>query len=243
MDGLAHFSIGAVLLVDDPQPIVENASTWCDAARDACAASSAAELRFYTPSSDTTLTRALSATGMMPATEIAMAGGASRLAIGASVGEGTTWRLREVSTEALWALKDAVHARTPERPDGKSADSRAWVGAERRKVDAGYMTPYLIEHDGEACGAFGLSFMPDLLRVKNFFLEPSYRAKGGASAALRLIAQAALARGIEAVGCFALPGSVGERLYASNGFVEVGRQLEWITPASGVARASRNAVA
>jgi hypothetical protein len=103
------------------------------------------------------------------------------------------------------------------------------------------MTPYLIERDGEACGAFGLSFTPEMLRFKNYFLVPGHRAQGGGSSVLRLIARAALARGIAVVGCFVLPGSDGERLYARNGFVSVGRQLEWITPAAASARAERRA--
>ena len=229
MPRLAALSAGAVVLVDDAGPIVANPTAWRDEALSICAAAGATELRFYTQATDVRLARALASTGMAPRIEIALAGCAADL-IGIENTRDPRWSVREVTTPALWCAKARLHERTPERPDGKPADAESWVRLERGKVEAGYMTPYLIERNDAVCGAFGLSFTPELLRFKNLFVDPAERRCGAASAALRWIARQALARGIGAVGCFVLPESAGERLYVRGGFAEVGRQLEWRVP-------------
>ena len=238
MPGLAKAAAGAVALIDEPAAIVAEPTRWRDAAVAVCASENAMQLRFYTPSAHALLSRALSSAGFASAEEIAMAGHAAQLA-SRDAGVDERWTLREVTTPTLWRVKQRLHDLTPERPDGKAVDSSSWVRLERGKVAAGYMSPWLIERDGEACGAFGLSFTPTMLRFKNFFVTPEHRGHGAASAALRLIARQALARGIEAVGCFVLPGSRGERLYERSGFVKVGRQMEWIAPVPESARLER----
>jgi hypothetical protein len=229
MPRLATLSAGAVVLVDDVGAILANPTAWRDETLSVCATAGASELRFYTRADDARLERALASTGMSMHAEIAMVGSAAEI-VGTESARGTRWRFREVTTPALWRSKERVHARTPERPDGKAADAESWVRLERAKVAAGYMSPYLIEQGGDACGAFGLSFTSELLRFKNFFVAPAQRRCGAASAALRWMAREALARGIDVVGCVVLPESVGKRLYAGIGFVEVGRQLEWRLP-------------
>jgi GNAT superfamily N-acetyltransferase len=246
MPQLATLSAGAVVLVDDVGVILTNATAWRDEMLSICATAGASELRFYTPADDARLERALASTGMSMHVEIAMVGSVAEL-VETDSARGTRWRFSEVTTPALWRSKERLHARTPERPDGKAADAESWVKLERAKVVAGYMSPYLIEQGGEACGAFGLSFVPELLRFKNFFVDPAHRRCGAASAALRWMAREALVRGIDVVGCLVLPESVGRHLYARIGFAEVGRQLEWRlpiverNPVEG--RVSRNAVA
>ncbi len=229
MPELAPLSAGAVVLVDDPGAILANPTAWRDETLAICANAGATELRFYTQATHSRLTNALLAAEMDLHAEIAMVRSAAEL-VGTEKAEAGPWSVREVTTPALWRSKAALHARTPERPDGKPADAESWVLLERGKIEAGYMSPYLIERSGEACGAFGLSFTPELLRFKNFFVAPEGRRCGAASAALRWIGREALVRGIEAVGCFALPDSTGQRLYERVGFVEVGRQLEWRFP-------------
>lgn len=229
MPQLAALSAGAVVLVDDVGVILSDPIAWRDEALAICASAGATELRFYTPADDARVEIALASTGMSMDVEIAMAGFATAI-LKTECARDRSWRCREVATPELWRSKERLHARTPERPDGKAADARSWFQLEREKVIAGYMTPYLIEKNGESCGAFGISATPEMLRFKNFFVAPAYRRCGAASAALRWIARESLARGIDAVGCVVLPGSVGERLYAGLGFVSVGRQLEWRMP-------------
>ena len=145
------------------------------------------------------------------------------------------WSIREVTTPALWRTKRSLHELTPERPDGKAVDAASWVRLERGKVRAGYMSAWLIERSGEPCGAFGLSFTPQMVRFKNLFVAPQHRARGAASAALRLIAREVLARGYRTIGCFALAGGRSERLYVKAGFTKVGHQVEWTAPAVAAA--------
>ena len=241
MPQLAALSAGAVVLVDDVAAILADSTAWRDETLAICANARAAELRFYTSAEDARLEVALASAGLSMSVEIAMAGFAAAI-VETEKASDRSWRFREVSTPALWRSKERLHARTPERPDGKAADARAWVQLERQKVDAGYMTPYLIENNGESCGAFGISATPELLRFKNFFVAPAHRRCGAASAALRWIARESLARGIDAVGCMALPGSVGERLYAGLGFAAVGRQLEWRAPTAEQAVVARRSL-
>jgi hypothetical protein len=69
-----------------------------------------------------------------------------------------------------------------------------------------------------------------MVRFKNFFIAPEHRGHGAASAAMRLIAHETLAHGIQAFGCFVLPGGRGAHIYAGAGLVPVGKQIEWTLP-------------
>ena len=245
MPGLANIAAGAVALIDAPAALLVDPTGWRDAALAVCASEDAIQLRFYTPAADVSLSRAISSARFSSAEEIAMVGEAVRLASGDG-GADEGWTLREVTTESLWQVKQRLHDLTPERPDGKAVDSMSWVRLERAKVAAGYMSAWIIERDGEACGTFGLSYASGMVRFKNFFVAPEHRDRGAASVALRLIARQALSRRIDAVGCFVLPGSRGERLYGRAGFMKVGRQMEWIAAVTAGAllerRPDRNAV-
>ena len=229
MPGLTSLSAGAVVLIGETREIVLDPLAWRDAAVAVCAARGVRQLRFYTSATDATLSSALASAEIPSFFEIAMAGYAAHLDQGSDAGE-VHWSLREITTPALWRTKQRLHDQTPERPDNKAADAKSWVRLERAKTVAGYMSPYLIERNGEACGAFGLSFTPGMLRFKNFFITPEHRGRGAATAAVRLVAREALMRGIESVGCWVLAGSHSGRLYERAGFTKVGRQMEWLTP-------------
>jgi GNAT superfamily N-acetyltransferase len=239
MPALASFSAGAVVLLDAPGAILSGPHAWREATVAVCAKRGAALLRFYTVATEPKLMRALKSAGLASAQELAMAASAIRI-LATGDDDAAGWSLREVTTRALWRTKRRLHELTPERPDGKPVDAESWVRLERAKVRAGYMSAWLIERDGEACGAFGLSFTPQMVRFKNLFVAPEHRARGAASAALRLIAREVLARGFRTIGCFALAGGRSERLYVKAGFTKVGSQVEWTTPAVAAAHVPKH---
>lgn len=246
------------MLVDDPGEIVRDPYAWRETAVALCVKQRARVLRFYTPASEPTLVRALESVGFESADELAMTASAKHVLATGDVDADAGWAIREVTTPALWRAKRILHELTPERPDGKPVDAASWVHLERGKVSAGYMSAWLIDRGGEPCGAFGLSFPPRhargpvLVRFKNLFVAPEYRAQGAATAALRLIAREVLARGLDAgdanvtMGCFVLPGAASRRIYERVGFEAVGRQIEWVAPVVAVSdrirRVRRSAV-
>lgn len=223
-----------------------------------CAQHGARLVRFYTPASEPKLVGTLESVAFESADEIAMAASAKRILASGDVDAGAGWTIREVTTGALWRKKRLLHELTSDRPDGKPVDAASWVRLERGKVRAGYMSAWLIEREGEPCGAFGLSFPPRraagpaLVRFKNLFVAPEHRAQGAATAALHLIAREVLARSRDAgdansmIGCFVLPGAASQRVYERVGFAAVGRQIEWLAPVVGasdrVRRDRRSAV-
>ena len=257
MPGLTRFSAGAVVLVDDLAAIVGDPSAWREAAAFVCAKRNAGLLRFYTAATEPKLTRVLESAGLSSEHELAMAASVKRVLASGGDDVDAGWNIREVTTPVLWREKRHLHELTPERPDGKSVDAASWVKLERAKVRAGYMSAWLIERDGQFCGAFGLSFpatrertqSPMLVRFKNLFVAPEYRTQGAATAALRLIAREVLVRGHDTramntrIGCFVLPDAHSQRVYERVGLRVVGRQIEWTAPvASQLARESRRNV-
>jgi RimJ/RimL family protein N-acetyltransferase len=253
MPGLTRFSAGAVVLVDDLGAIVRDPSAWRDAAAFVCAKRNAGLLRFYTASTEPKLSRALESAGLTSEHELAMAASVKRVLESSGGDDVAGWSIREVTTPALWREKRRLHELTPERPDGKAVDAASWVKLERAKVRAGYMSAWLIERDGEACGAFGLSYpatreraqSPTLVRFKNLFVAPEHRAQGAATAAVRLIAREVLASGFDSramntmIGCFVLPDAHSQRVYERVGLRVVGSQLEWLAPTAAASQLTK----
>lgn len=231
MPGARHAQAGAVLLLDDPRPALCDARGWHDTLARACAAAGVERIRFYTAAADDDLARALAGAGFRRSTEVAMAAPAAAIAAGKPP-DARQWTFRAVTSALLWRAKRALHERTPERPDGKAIDAAAWALLEQGKVDAGYMSAWLIESRGTPVGSFGLSRSGELARFKNIFVVPEERGRGAASAAVRWVARRALDQQLAAIGCFVLPGENGERLYRRLGLVAVGRQWEWTSAVS-----------
>ncbi len=126
-----------------------------------------------------------------------------------------------------WSRKLALHADAEEGSDGYPLDPTHWVGFEKAKQVAGYFTLYLAQRDGVPCGAIGCHEAGKLLRVAHLIVAPMHRRRGAAAAILDAVASLAHARGMVAVGCFALPGAHGDQLYRANGFVDVVTQVGW----------------
>ena len=136
--------------------------------------------------------------------------------------------LHPVASEADWQAKSALHQMLERGPDDHPAPGRAWVELERRKVEAGYMRPYLARCDDEVCGAFALTRHQSLFRLKNLVLHPDRRRRGNGSAVMDVLIEAVARVGGRALGAFAVERSEGERLYRKCGFVAITAQTEWI---------------
>jgi len=136
--------------------------------------------------------------------------------------------LHPVVSAADWQAKAALHGALERGPDDHPAAGSAWVELERRKVEAGYMRPYLARCDGEVCGAFALSRHQSLFRLKNLVLHPDRRRRGIGAAVMGELIEMVASAGGRALGAFAVERSQGERLYRKHGFVAITAQTEWI---------------
>lgn len=136
--------------------------------------------------------------------------------------------LHPVVSEADWQAKSALHELLERGPDGHPAAARAWVDLERRKVEAGYMRPYLARCGGEVCGAFALARQQSLFRLKNLVLHPERRRRGIGAAVIAALLETVGGAGGQALGAFAVERSEGEQLYRKCGFVAITWQTERI---------------
>lgn len=230
MDGLAAYAAGAVVLVDDPAPIVADPIAWRDSVTATAAAHGVRHVRFYTSTNEGPMNSALAFAGVKHVQEIALVASGEAITDATAQRAASSCHVRRVATPSLWEQKLAIHLATPETSDGKPMDGNRWVAFEKAKVDAGYMDAYLVEWNGEPAGAFNISRCENLLRLKNVIVAPSRRHHHVATAMVRWLALHGLSLGVRFVGCFALPGSAGLRLYERCGMHQVGLQLEWIWP-------------
>jgi GNAT superfamily N-acetyltransferase len=135
--------------------------------------------------------------------------------------------LTPIATDEDWSSMLAIHSGMDAGPDGFVIDPIHWTGFAKAKQTAGYFTLYLAQRDGVTCGAVGFRGTRHLLRLKNLVVAPTHRRRGVGAAILDAAAAMAHARGLAAVGCFALPGEAGDALYRSNGFVPATSQMGW----------------
>ncbi|HEX8771576.1 MAG TPA: GNAT family N-acetyltransferase [Acidimicrobiales bacterium] len=163
---------------------------------------------------------------------LAGAGFVKRLEIGyAAVGAVTTGRtdvvLRPVDGELGWEVKRKLHAGSETAADGHDSPSDDWVELERRKCATGGMAAFLVEADGDVCGAVATLELPAMIRAKNLFVHPGRRREGIAAGAMGALSHEAAARGKEAVGIFGVPGNLGDAVYRRLGMKPVVSQFEW----------------
>jgi ribosomal protein S18 acetylase RimI-like enzyme len=99
---------------------------------------------------------------------------------------------------------------------------------EQRKSEAGYMRPYLIEVNGEVCGAVSASRCGTILRLKNLVVDPAHRRLGIATRVAEAFSNLAAHEGAQASGCFAIEGDPGVLVYRKAGYQVMTRQTEWV---------------
>jgi GNAT superfamily N-acetyltransferase len=112
--------------------------------------------------------------------------------------------------------------------DGHALDPDLWITMERRKHEAGYMRPYLIQAGGRTVGAVCAAPCGNLLRMKNLFIDRAHRRRGLATATASAFARLAGDEGLAAVGCFALEGGPALDVYPKAGYGASTKQTEWV---------------
>ncbi|MGB3508767.1 MAG: GNAT family N-acetyltransferase [Microcoleaceae cyanobacterium] len=135
--------------------------------------------------------------------------------------------LHPVKNEDDWLQKLLFHRDCKLGPDGYETEPEKWVEMERRKYEQGTLQPYLVEVNGQICGAVGTIETPNLLRLKNLVIHPQYRKRGFASQTVYLVSNLSKNMGKSGVGCFAVAGGIGEKVYQGCGLVPQTKQVEW----------------
>lgn len=178
--------------------------------------------RVYLDRPEASLERALAAAGYGRRVEIGFVV-EGRLAMASR----SDLKLREAVDDATWEAKRRLHMAVDVAPDGHVAAPEEWVDFERHKCDTGEMRAFLVEMDGETCGAVATLEGDGLLRVKNLVVHPRRRRQGIAAATVRLLSERALDLGLAGTGTFGVQGEAGAAVYAGLGMAPVLRQLEW----------------
>jgi GNAT superfamily N-acetyltransferase len=190
--------------------------------------------RWYLAESEVELAAVLAQAGYQSRVELGFLGDANGSpspgpSVRQAFGPGTI-ALRAIRSPRDWRAKLAVHELSALSPDGYLVAPDLWFEMERRKCQAGYMWPYLIVSEGEVAGVVNVAPCGRILRMKNLVVTPAHRRQGVATRVARALARMAKQTGYEAVGCFAIVGEVGARVYPGAGYRVVIRQIEWVKP-------------
>lgn len=137
--------------------------------------------------------------------------------------------LERVEGATGWRRKLELHRTVQVGPDGHRVPPNRWVELERRKSRSRVFRPFLIRRDREVCGAVSTLEVDSLLRMKNLVVHPALRRRGVGRSVVALLHDTASDRGL-ALGCFAIAGGPGERLYRAAGLRPVTSVIEWRRP-------------
>ena len=121
--------------------------------------------------------------------------------------------LREIVDDDGWEAKAKLHAGSDVAADGHVSRPEEWVEFERRKCATGGMRAFLVEVDGEVCGALATLEGDGLLRAKNVFVHADRRREGIAAESLRVLSRRAVDLGLAATGIFGVDGRPGAAVY------------------------------
>lgn len=134
-----------------------------------------------------------------------------------------------VRSEADWRRKLALHDAAEGPPDGHFAAASDHVALERAKCAHG-LEMFLAEAKGDVVATAGLIAGEGVMRVKNIVVQPDHRRQGYGAFMLAHLAAIGRARGLPALGLFALANEPGEQLYRALGMSVAGTQIEWSKP-------------
>jgi len=142
--------------------------------------------------------------------------------------------LEPVEDADAWEIKRALHARSPDSPDGHEADSARKVELERRKVETGHMRAWLIRdaRDGAVAGTVCSLEHGGILRMKNLLVDRKLRRRGIGSGAMAALAAMAGRAGME-LGIVALKEEPAAAMYRRPEVLPVARWIEWLAPPAG----------
>lgn len=229
MDGLPTLPAAGVVHRVEPGLGGSGPGAWLDTVEEAVRSTGRNRTRIYLVLPQPELETALRDRGYESRAEIGLLHAAV-----ASEGSGVpNVSLRPVVSDADWLAKDGLHAACDTGADGYRSPAREWALMERRKVEAGFMRPFLAVADGAVCGAISVCDVTSvcdqgsLRRLKNLVLHPAWRHRGFGSAVIQAVAGELSAPG-HVIGVFAVAGGVGERMYRRNGFTMITQQTEWI---------------
>ena len=222
MDGLEALAAGCVVQRIDPANITGSATGWLDDVERRLRHLGIHHARLYLHRKAPDLEAALTRMGYTAREEIIMLRSSPDPA-----NRQTEASLREIKTEADWAAKLALHKRMAIGPDGHPAPAELWVDMERRKCEAGYMTPYLLVIDDEVIGAANAAVCGSVLRLKNLVVVPQHRRRGMGYVLAGLLADLAAPAGKTASGVFVVAGAPFAKMYTGTGFETVAHQTEW----------------
>lgn len=141
--------------------------------------------------------------------------------------------LQEIVDADGWDRKRALHAESPDSPDGHDTDAARWVELEERKVATGGLRPWLIRVGDTVAGTACTMDESELMRLKNILVHRTLRRRGIATAAVAAFGELADRSG-RTLGLFGVPGTAGERVYRRCGMIPVVRWVEWLGPLRAV---------
>jgi hypothetical protein len=221
MAGLETLAGACVVQRVEPGRIAADADEWVGATTDHLRGIGCSVARIYLVEPDARFDEALARAGFVKRLEIGYAADAV-----VTTGR-TDIVLRPVDGELGWEVKRKLHVGSETAADGHEAPSDDWVELERRKCATGDMAAFLVEVDGDVCGAVATLECPGMIRAKNLFVHPGRRREGIAGGVMGALSHEAAARGTEAVGIFGVPGNLGDAVYRRLGMEPVVSQFEW----------------
>jgi len=221
MPGLHSLAAGCVVQCLDPEALERDPGQFIDRVEAALRDLGISSSRIYLHDYSSNVDRALVARGYRSSVELTIALDGSRPVPPSDVS------FRVVESEDDWALKRHVHQAMTRAPDGHEVVSDDWVAMERRKCEAGYMTPYLAMCDGQMVGAVNGAPWKSVLRLKNVFVSPDARRRGVGTDIVRQFGPMALRMGKVAAGGFVLAGAAFVGMYTTAGYEMLSQQTEW----------------
>lgn len=221
MAGLETLAGACVVQRVEPGRITADPDEWVSATVDHLRRNGCSMARIYLGEPDARFDEALARAGFVKRLEIGYA------AVGAVMRGRTGVVLRPIDGELGWEVKRKLHAGSETAADGHDSPSDDWVELERRKCATGDMAAFLVEVDGDVCGAVATLDLPGMVRAKNLFVHPSRRREGIAGGVMRMLSHETAARGKEVVGIFGVPGNLGDAVYRRLGMDPVVSQFEW----------------
>ena len=219
--GAEKLAAGCVVHRIDAKRVSRDAEGWISDVEQSVRALGVPHARLYLEASEPGLEAALRGRGYRPRVE-------HGLVRDAAISGRAEVELVPAEDESGWAARREILREQSLGVDGHALDADLWVTMERRKCEAGYMRPFLIETAGKTIGSVCAAPIDGLLRMKNLSIDPAHRRRGFATAAAIAFARLAGETGFAAAGCFALEGEPGLVAYPRAGYAEHVTQTEWL---------------
>jgi hypothetical protein len=221
MPGLHSIAAGCVVQCLDYEALERSPLAFVDRVEGALRDLGVKSSRIYLHNYSSDVDSALVSRGYQSSVELAIALGAAQPVAGSAVS------FRVIESDSDWAEKQRIHEAMGRAPDGHEVHGADWVAMERRKCEAGSMTPYLAFHRGQVVGAVNGAPWKSVLRLKNVFVHSDARLRGMGSAIARQFGPLAAGMDKVAAGAFVLADAAFINMYTAAGYEVVAQQTEW----------------